>query len=161
MTEPNNTPILKPEIVAPPSVSNLSVAQVGTGMFSVTMQVIMVVRFPTDIPAGTPVVINRDHAVSPTPAITSTTVQAATGELKLMYVRPAYRGRGIARHLMAALEELAFQQGYDMICLETGTYLPAAIGLYTSCGYEPIPVYGEYVDNPYSVCFAKRLPVAA
>lgn len=84
-----------------------------------------------------------------------------TGELKRMYVRPAYRGRGIARQLLAALEELAFQQGHSVVCLETGTYLPAAIGLYTSCGYEPIPVYGEYVDNPYSVCFAKRLPVAA
>ncbi|MCW3841833.1 GNAT family N-acetyltransferase [Micromonospora yasonensis] len=88
-------------------------------------------------------------------------LDADTGELKRMYVRPAYRGRGIARHLLAALEELAFRQGYSTVCLETGTYLPAAIGLYRSCGYQPIPVYGEYVDNPYSVCFAKRLPVAA
>ena len=81
MTEPNNTLIIKPEIVAPPSVSNLSVAQVGTGMFSVTMQVIMIVRFPTDVRAGSPVVINPDHAVPQTPEIASTTVQAATGEL--------------------------------------------------------------------------------
>ncbi|KAB1931863.1 GNAT family N-acetyltransferase [Micromonospora sp. ALFpr18c] len=88
-------------------------------------------------------------------------LDAATGEVKRMYVRPAYRGRGIARQLLAALEECAFRQGHSVVCLETGTYLPAAIGLYTSCGYEPIPVYGEYVGNPYSVCFAKRLPVAA
>ncbi|MEH0938786.1 GNAT family N-acetyltransferase [Micromonospora psammae] len=88
-------------------------------------------------------------------------LDADTGELKRMYVRPAYRGRGIARQLLSALEELAFQQGHSVLRLETGTYLPAAIGLYTSCGYEPIPVYGEYVGNPYSVCFAKRLPVAA
>ena len=81
MTEPNNTPIIKPEIVAPPSVSNLSVAQVGAGLFSVTMQVIMVVRFPTDVPAGAPVVINTDHAVPQTPAISSTPVPAATSEL--------------------------------------------------------------------------------
>ena len=82
MTEPNNNaPIIRPEIVAPPSVSNLSVAQVGTGMFSVAMQVIIVVRFPTDdIPAGSPMVINTDHAVLQTPPITSTTVQT-TGEL--------------------------------------------------------------------------------
>ena len=81
MTEPNNTSILKPEIVASPSVSNLSVAQVGTGMFSVTMQVIMVVRFPTDVPAGLPVIISTDHAVPQTPVIASTTVQPATSEL--------------------------------------------------------------------------------
>jgi GNAT superfamily N-acetyltransferase len=84
-----------------------------------------------------------------------------TGELKRMYVRPEHRGRGIARRLLAALEELAFRQGYAEVRLETGSYLPAALGLYTSCGYVPIPVYGEYVDNPYSRCFAKRLPVAA
>ncbi|MEW2380140.1 GNAT family N-acetyltransferase [Micromonospora sp. NPDC047812] len=88
-------------------------------------------------------------------------LDAGTGEVKRMYVRPAYRGRGIARQLLTALEELAFQQGYGELRLETGTYLPAAIGLYTSSGYEPIPVYGEYVGNPYSVCFAKRLRVPA
>ncbi|TDC39438.1 GNAT family N-acetyltransferase [Micromonospora sp. KC213] len=88
-------------------------------------------------------------------------LDATTGELKRMYVRPAYRGRGIARQLLTALEELAFQQGHSVLCLETGVYLPAAIRLYTSGGYEPIPVYGEYVHNPYSVCFAKHLPVAA
>ena len=81
MTEPNNNvPIIRPEIVASPSVSNLSVAQVGTGMFSVTMQVIMVVRFPTDAPAGIQMVINTDRAVPQTPIIASTTAQA-TGEL--------------------------------------------------------------------------------
>ncbi|MEU4556399.1 acetyltransferase (GNAT) family protein [Micromonospora violae] len=88
-------------------------------------------------------------------------LDADTGEIKQMYVRPAYRGRGIGRQLLAALEECAFRQGYSVVCLETGSYLPAAIALYTSCGYERIPVYGEYVDNPYSVCFARRLPVAA
>lgn len=88
-------------------------------------------------------------------------LDAETGEIKRMYVRPAYRGRGIARQLVAALEECTFRQGHSVLCLETGTYLPTAIALYTSCGYEQIPVYGEYVSNPYSVCFAKRLPVAA
>jgi hypothetical protein len=82
MIEPsNNTPVIKPEIVAPPSVSNLSVTSAGTGMFSVTMQVIMVVRFPTDLPVGSPLVINTDHVLAQTPAIASTTGLAATGEL--------------------------------------------------------------------------------
>ena len=76
MTEPNTMPILKPEIVAPPSVSNLSVAQVGTGMFSVAMQVIMVVRFPNDAPAEMQTVISADHAVPQTPVTISTTTQA-------------------------------------------------------------------------------------
>ena len=82
MTEPNNiTSIIKPEIVAPPSVSNLSVAPVGTGMFSVTMQVIMVVRFPTDIPAGSAIVINTDHAVPQKPLIASNIAPSTAGDL--------------------------------------------------------------------------------
>lgn len=80
-------------------------------------------------------------------------------ELKRMYVRPAYRGRGLARQLLAALEELASAAGYPVLRLETGSYLPAAIAFYSSAGYTPIPVYGEYVTNPFSVCFEKRLPV--
>jgi hypothetical protein len=43
---------------------------------------------------------------------------------------------------------------------ETGTYLPAAISLYRSCGYPPIGVYGEYVGNPFSVCFEKHLELS-
>jgi putative acetyltransferase len=82
-------------------------------------------------------------------------------ELKRMYVRPSYRGRGIARQLIVALEEVALGAGHRVLRLETGTYLPAAIGLYCSAGYQSIPVYGEYVGNPYSVCFEKRLPVLA
>ena len=78
MTEPNNNiPILKPEIVSPPSVSNLSVAQVGTGMFSVTMQIIMVVRFPTDVPTEMQMVINTDRSVLQAPLIASTTMHSA------------------------------------------------------------------------------------
>ncbi|AGZ39828.1 GNAT family N-acetyltransferase [Actinoplanes friuliensis] len=78
-------------------------------------------------------------------------------ELKRMYVRPAFRGRGIARQLVVALEEEALAAGRPVLRLETGTYLPAAISLYRSAGYTPIPVFGEYVGNPFSVCFEKSL----
>ena len=78
-------------------------------------------------------------------------------ELKRMYVRPAFRGRGIARQMIVAIEEEALAAGRPVIRLETGDYLPAAIALYQSSGYHEIPAYGPYVDNPYSVCFEKRL----
>ncbi|MFC7545413.1 GNAT family N-acetyltransferase [Plantactinospora sp. GCM10030261] len=84
-----------------------------------------------------------------------------TTEIKRMYVQPAFRGRGLARQVLTALEELARQHGYTVLRLETGSYLPAAIRLYVSAGYAEIPVYGEYVDNPYSRCYEKRLPVPA
>lgn len=78
-------------------------------------------------------------------------------ELRRMYVRPAFRNRGIARQMIVAVEEEALAAGRPVIRLETGNYLPAAIALYQSSGYHQIPVYGEYVGNQYSVCFQKRL----
>ena len=86
-------------------------------------------------------------------------LEPGVAEIKRMYVRPAYRGRGIARQLIVALEEEVLAADRSIIRLETGTYLPAAIALYRSAGYLPIPVYGEYVGNPFSVCFEKRLAV--
>jgi putative acetyltransferase len=82
-------------------------------------------------------------------------------EISRMFVRPAYRGKGIARQLVVALEEEALAAGRRILRLETGTYLPAALHLYRSAGYHPIPAYGEYVGNPFSVCFEKRLSVLA
>jgi len=78
-------------------------------------------------------------------------------ELKRMYVRPAFRGRGIARQLIVAVEEEALAAGRPVIRLETGSYLPAAIALYRSSGYLPIPAFGEHAGKPQSLCFEKRL----
>jgi putative acetyltransferase len=82
-----------------------------------------------------------------------------TAEIKRMYVVPQLRGSGLGAQMLAALEQFARRTGHDSVCLETGSYLPAAIALYQSAGYHRIPVYGEYVTNPHSVCFAKQLPV--
>ncbi|MEV6637121.1 GNAT family N-acetyltransferase [Actinoplanes sp. NPDC051470] len=85
-------------------------------------------------------------------------LEEGVAELKRMFVRPSYRGQGIARALVVALEEEALAAGHTTVRLETGVYLTGAIALYRSAGYRPIPVYGEYVGNPLSVCFEKRLP---
>ncbi|MEV2238923.1 GNAT family N-acetyltransferase [Micromonospora sp. NPDC049891] len=84
-----------------------------------------------------------------------------TGELERLYVRPAYRRRGIARQLVAALEETAYQRGHSVVRVETGPHLPAAVALFRACGYEPVPAAGGPVEGPYRTCFAKRLPVPA
>ena len=78
-----------------------------------------------------------------------------TVELKRMYVRPAHRGAGIARRVLAALEDLAVGSHYPLIRLETGTRQPEAIRLYESAGYRPIPPYGPYVHSPLSLCYEK------
>jgi GNAT superfamily N-acetyltransferase len=80
-----------------------------------------------------------------------------TAEIRRMYVAPSARGRGLSRAVLAALEDEARELGYDFVRLETGDRQPEAIKLYVSSGFEPIPRYGPFVDDPRSVCFEKRL----
>ncbi|QGQ20853.1 GNAT family N-acetyltransferase [Cellulomonas sp. JZ18] len=80
-----------------------------------------------------------------------------TGELKRMYVRPGWRGRGLSRRVLDALEEAARGRGFRRLALETGVLQPEAIGLYLSAGYRPVPRWAEYADAPDSRCFAKEL----
>ena len=74
-----------------------------------------------------------------------------------MYVAPSARGRGLSRAVLEALENEARQLGYEFVRLETGDRQPEAIKLYASSGFEPIPRYGPFADDPRSVCFEKRL----
>ncbi|PWI42206.1 GNAT family N-acetyltransferase [Streptomyces sp. ICBB 8177] len=78
-------------------------------------------------------------------------------ELKRMYVVPEARGRGLARRVLAALEDSAAAAGRSRMVLETGTRQPEAIALYTSCGYAPITKFGLYRDDPLSRCFGVEL----
>jgi GNAT superfamily N-acetyltransferase len=78
-------------------------------------------------------------------------------EVKRMYVEPWARRNGIGRHILAELEATARRLGYRAVRLETGTRQPEAIRLYESAGYQPIAKYGEFADNPLSICFEKVL----
>ena len=81
-----------------------------------------------------------------------------TGEIKRMFVTPAARGMGLGRRLADALEAEARALGARRLILETGIRQVAAIALYRNCGFEPIPLYGEYCLSPgTSVCFGKWL----
>ncbi|MER5181837.1 GNAT family N-acetyltransferase [Streptomyces sp. NPDC002896] len=80
-------------------------------------------------------------------------------ELKRMYVAPEARGLGLARRILAALEDDARAAGRVRMVLETGTKQPEAIGLYTSSGYEPCSKFGHYRFDELSRCFAKPLTV--
>lgn len=81
----------------------------------------------------------------------------ATGEVKRMFVVPGRRGQGFARAILDALESHARASGYSTLKIETGTKQPEAAALYRSCGYREIPLFGKYIGNPYSMCFAKEI----
>lgn len=81
-------------------------------------------------------------------------------EVKRMYVVPAARGRGVARAVLAALEDAARDRGWTTVRLETGPRQPEAIGLYTRAGYRPIAAFGGYVgaaDAEHSLFFERVL----
>ncbi|WP_329119564.1 GNAT family N-acetyltransferase [Streptomyces sp. NBC_01353] len=78
-------------------------------------------------------------------------------ELKRMYVVPEARGLGLARRILAALEEDARAAGRTRMVLETGTAQPEAIALYASSGYELCAKFGHYRGYKSSRCFAKPL----
>jgi GNAT superfamily N-acetyltransferase len=78
-------------------------------------------------------------------------------EIKRMYVVPEQRGTGLARRILAELEDTAAAAGHDLIILETGLMQPEAIGLYESSGYVPIDGFGHYRSSDLNRCFGKRL----
>lgn len=74
-------------------------------------------------------------------------------EARRIYVRPAFRGRGLARQMIVAVEEEALAVGRPWIRLKLESRQIAAIALYQSSGYRQVAS-----DGPYHVRFEKRLP---
>jgi putative acetyltransferase len=78
-------------------------------------------------------------------------------EVKRMFTLPEYRGKGIARQLLAELESWAAELGANRVVLETGRKQVEAISLYERSGYRRIPNYGQYRGIETSVCYEKPL----
>jgi len=62
-------------------------------------------------------------------------------EIKRLYVRSAFRRRGIAQDLMRAAEAFAQERGGSAIYLDTKARMREAIALYETLGYERIAPY--------------------
>lgn len=78
-------------------------------------------------------------------------------ELKRIFVTRSARQRGIAARIVAALEDLAREEGYRTVRLETGLASPDALALYEKTGYRKIGPFGAYDENGSSVFMEKDL----
>jgi ribosomal protein S18 acetylase RimI-like enzyme len=73
-----------------------------------------------------------------------------SGEIKRMYVQPAYRGLGIAQALLTVLESFAIATGFKWLYLDSAHGMDAAVRLYQKNDYDPCP---RYNGNPQAVIF--------
>jgi GNAT superfamily N-acetyltransferase len=62
-------------------------------------------------------------------------------ELRRVYVRPRFRGKGLARTISMALMGEARRLGYSLVRLDIHPRMPEAAKLFTSLGFGPIPPY--------------------
>ena len=77
-----------------------------------------------------------------------------TAEIKRLYVKPAYRGKGIARILMSHAHHHAAQHGMTRLILDVLPARTAVIGFYRSLGYTET---GPYTTaSPVPIIYMER-----
>lgn len=73
------------------------------------------------------------------------------GEIKRMFIRPAWQGKGYAKAMLHHLADHALQHNITLLRLETGIHQIPAIKLYESFGFTRCGPFGEYREDPVSV----------
>jgi ribosomal protein S18 acetylase RimI-like enzyme len=72
-------------------------------------------------------------------------------EMKRLYVRPAFQGRGLGRLLTMRIIQEARALGCQMLRLDTLPVMGSALALYRGLGFREIPPYGD--NPPEAICF--------
>ena len=80
-----------------------------------------------------------------------------TAEIKRMFVSPEWRRKGLGKTILEKCEEIARQEKYRCMVLETNTLLPDARSLYEKNGYVKIESYGPYAYLKETLCMGKTL----
>ena len=80
-----------------------------------------------------------------------------TAEVKSMFVRPAFRGRGVSKALLAAILDEARRRGVDLLRLETGHDAEAAKALYRGAGFTECEAFPPYRPDPLSLFMQLRM----
>ena len=102
----------------------------------------VIIAYDEDIPVGSASFKRYDEEIA---------------EVKRVFVKEEYRGRGISKNIMKLLEQYAKNKGFLYLILESGVKLEKAHGLYKLMGYKIIPNYGQYIGMTESICMKKKL----
>ena len=91
--------------------------------------------------------------------------QPHRGEIAKMMTRVLYRGQGVAKTLMRAVEQLAVEHGRTLLTLDTAEDEGAA-GLYEKLGYGRAGVIPDFALKPHggltgTIIFWKRIGMVA
>jgi GNAT superfamily N-acetyltransferase len=81
-----------------------------------------------------------------------------TAEVKRMWTAAAHRRRGLARRVLAELEQRAAARGYRRMYLTTGPRQPEARDLYLAAGWTPL--FDPAVPRPTDLATLRAMPVA-
>jgi len=65
------------------------------------------------------------------------------GEVKRMYIRPEYRGRGLGKAMLQEILNKGIEFGFSTILLDTGPFMKAAQHIYRSAGFHDREEYPE------------------
>ncbi len=86
-------------------------------------------------------------------------IDESHGELKSMRTDPAFLRRGLGEAMLLHLMAEARARGYARLSLETGKPEPfhAAHALYRKHGFAECPPFGDYSEDPFSMCMTRTL----
>jgi GNAT superfamily N-acetyltransferase len=79
-----------------------------------------------------------------------------TCELKRMYIKEQFRGRGFAKTVIEFILGQAKLLGYKRVLLDTNAEMPAAVQAYLKAGFVKIPAYCEN-ESPNPLFFSCSL----
>ncbi len=73
-------------------------------------------------------------------------VDATTGELKRLYVRPSFRGLGLGQQLVAAIVQAGRQAGYQRLILDSHATMSHAHALYRAAGFQLVDAPPDFPE---------------